>query len=47
MDGHYAFGEETVFTEEDGRLYDVFLYLYRSPAVLKGRMGCLKRIAGI
>ena len=38
MDGHYAFGEQTVFTEEDGQLYDVFLYLYLSPAVLRARM---------
>lgn len=38
LDGHYAFGEKKVFTEEDGQLYDVFLYLYLSPAVLKARM---------
>lgn len=38
MDGHYAFGNETVFTEEDGELYDVFLYLFISPAVLRTRM---------
>jgi len=38
MDGHYSFGNETAFTEEDGQLYDVFMYLYISPAVLKARM---------
>lgn len=38
MDGHYAFGDEIAFTEEDGRIYDVFLYLYISPDVLKKRM---------
>lgn len=38
MDGHYAFGGQKVFTEEDGQLYDVFLYLYVSPAVLQMRM---------
>ncbi len=38
MDGHYAFGNEIAFTEADGRLYDVFLYLYISPDVLTKRM---------
>lgn len=38
MDGHYAFGEKTVFTAEDGSLYDVFLYLYISPEILQQRM---------
>ena len=38
MDGHYVFGDQIVFTESDGRLYDVFLYLYISPDVLKARM---------
>lgn len=38
MDGHYSFGEEVVFTEEDGQLYDVILYLYVDPAILKMRM---------
>ena len=38
MDGHYAFGDETAFTEQDGQLYDVFLYLYAAPAVLETRM---------
>lgn len=43
MDGHYAFGDETAFTHEDGALYDVFIYLYASPVVLKGRMGASER----
>lgn len=38
MDGHYAFGDEIAFTEDDGKMYDVFLYLYVSPTVLKSRM---------
>jgi hypothetical protein len=38
MDGHYAFGNEVVFTEADGNLYDVFLYLYIEPNILKKRM---------
>ncbi len=38
MDGHYAFGNEIAFSENDGKLFDVFLYLYISPAVLKSRM---------
>jgi len=38
MDGHYAFGDEIAFTDNDGSLYDVFLYLYVSPEALKKRM---------
>ena len=38
MDGHYAFGDEIVFTEEDGIMYDVFLYLYVNPQIIKKRM---------
>lgn len=37
LDGHYAFGDKVVFTEEDGQLYDVFLYLYISPSILRER----------
>lgn len=39
MDGHYSFGEEIAFTEQDGKLYDAFLYLFIAPDVLKERMG--------
>ena len=38
MDGHYSFGDRVAFTERDGSLYDVFLYLYISPEVLRTRM---------
>lgn len=38
MDGHYAFGSNVVFTEDDGRLYDAFIYLYISPDLLRRRM---------
>lgn len=38
MDGHYAFGDEIAFTEDDGKMYDVYLYLYVSPDILKERM---------
>lgn len=38
MDGHYAFGDSVVFTEEDGVLYDTFIYLYVEPHVLIKRM---------
>ncbi len=38
MDGHYAFGDVIVFTEDDGKLFDVYLYLYVSPNIIKERM---------
>ena len=38
MDGHYAFGNKKVFTEKDGMLYDIFLYLYINPDILQKRM---------
>ncbi len=38
MDGHYAFDDRIVFTKADGELYDVFLYLYVDPEVLRKRM---------
>ena len=38
MDGHYAFGNDIVFTEADGELYDVFLYLYIEQKELHRRM---------
>jgi len=38
MDGHYAFGDEIAFTEEDGQIYDVFLYIYTDPDILATRM---------
>ena len=44
-DGHYSFLKEVAFTEEDGRLYDVFLYLYCKPQVLRERYGCSEKNA--
>lgn len=38
MDGHYSFGDDVVFTEEDGQLYDTFLYLYVDPKIISNRM---------
>lgn len=38
MDGHYSFGDNVVFTEEDGALYDTFIYLYVKPDILARRM---------
>lgn len=38
MDGHYSFGDRIAFTESDGTLYDVILYLYIKPEVLRSRM---------
>ena len=38
MDGHYSFGDNVVFTEEDGALYDTFIYLYVEPDILVRRM---------
>ena len=38
MDGHYAFGDTIAFTEEEGNMYDIYLYLYIEPAVLKERI---------
>ena len=36
-DGHYSFLKDVVFTEADGELYDVFIYLYCEPEVLLDR----------
>lgn len=36
-DGHYAFLDKVVFTEQDGDVYDVFIYLYCNADVLKKR----------
>ncbi len=38
VDGHYSFGDRVVFTEEDGHLYDTFIYLYIDPIILRDRM---------
>ncbi len=38
IDGHYAFGDKIAFTEEDGAVFDVILYLYIDPAILARRI---------
>lgn len=38
MDGHYSFGEQPAFTDKDGELYDVFVYLYVNPDIIRRRM---------
>lgn len=43
MDGHYAFGDEVAFTEDDGSMYDVILYLYIEPDILRQRMSASER----
>lgn len=37
-DGHYAFEDTVVFTDADGDIYDVFLYLYCEPEEILARM---------
>lgn len=37
-DGHYAFEDTVVFTDADGEIYDVFLYLYCDPGEILSRM---------
>lgn len=37
-DGHYAFPDKVVFTEADAKAYDVFLYLYRDPGIIRERL---------
>lgn len=36
-DGHYSFLDKVVFTEQDGDVYDVFIYLYCNAEILKRR----------
>lgn len=36
-DGHYSFMEQIAFTEADGDLYDVFMYIYCKPETLLKR----------
>lgn len=37
-DGHYSFLDDVVFTEADGCLYDVFMYLYCDPEIIAQRI---------
>lgn len=43
MDGHYAFGDKIAFTEEEGEMYDVYLYLYTAPDVLSARLAASEK----
>lgn len=43
MDGHYAFGDEIAFTEEEGRMYDIYLYLYIKPDIIEQRLSLSDR----
>ena len=36
-DGHYAFLDNVVFTEDDAKAYDVFIYLFCPPETLLNR----------
>ncbi len=36
-DGHYSFVDDVVYTDADGELYDVFMYLYCDPVTLLER----------
>lgn len=38
MDGHFSFGNNVVFTEEDGKLYDVIIYIFIKPEILEARL---------
>ena len=37
-DGHYSFLNEVVFTQSDGELYDVIIYLHCEPEIIKERL---------
>lgn len=37
-DGHYSFLDDVVFTEADANLYDVFIYLYCEPEIIRERL---------
>lgn len=37
-DGHYSFLDDVVFTDADGKLYDVFIYLYCDPKIISERL---------
>lgn len=43
MDGHYAFGENVAFTQEEGEMYEIYLYLYISPEILKKRIAASEK----
>ena len=37
-DGHYSFLDDVAFTDADGELYDVFIYLYCEPEIISERL---------
>ena len=37
-DGHYSFLDDVVFTDADGELYDVFIYLFCAPEIISERL---------
>ena len=37
-DGHYSFLDDVAFTDADGELYDVFIYLYCEPETISERL---------
>lgn len=43
IDGHYAFGNEIAFTEDDGKIYDAYLYIYIDPQIIIKRMAASKK----
>lgn len=45
-DGHFSFMENVVFTEADGDLYDVFIYLYCKPETLRNRYAISEKNSG-
>jgi shikimate kinase len=42
-DGHYAFLDNVVFTEDDAKAYDVFIYLFCPPETLLNRYACSEK----
>ena len=44
-DGYYAFPDKVVFTEADAQAYDVFLYLYCEPQIIRERLCSSKKNA--
>ena len=37
-DGHYSFLDDVAFTDADGELYDVYIYLYCEPEIISERL---------
>ena len=45
MDGHYAFGNEIAFTEDEVKIFDLFIYIYFYPATIGSRLAKKKKNA--